>query len=169
MKKILFALFIFAGITTYAQSDSNSNPLKKGSWIIEANTGSWSTGSTAFSLTSADGYTIYSVGTEGGYFVADNLAIKVGLGYSGGDIVGTFSYKAGLKYYVIDKIPLGLDYTGISSDGYGTSSWLGIQAGYALFVANNVSIEPTLRYNATFDKNQSDSAFQALIGFVFHF
>ncbi len=167
MKKIVFAMFIFVGITTYAQNDSNS--LSQGSWIIEANTGSWTTGSTAFSLVSTNGFTLYSVGAEGGYFVADNLALKVGLGYSGGDDMdGTFNYKVGAKYYIIDEIPLGVDYTGASSDGNG-ASWVGLQGGYAWFVANNVSIEPTIRYNMTLDEDKADSAFQGLIGFAFHF
>nr|WP_297789129.1 hypothetical protein [uncultured Allomuricauda sp.] len=160
-------MFIFVGITTYAQNDSNS--LSQGSWIIEANTGSWTTGSTAFSLVSTNGFTLYSVGAEGGYFVADNLALKVGLGYSGGDDMdGTFNYKVGAKYYIIDEIPLGVDYTGASSDGNG-ASWVGLQGGYAWFVANNVSIEPTIRYNMTLDEDKADSAFQGLIGFAFHF
>ncbi|AEM70758.1 hypothetical protein Murru_1718 [Allomuricauda ruestringensis DSM 13258] len=167
MKKIVFAMFLLVGITTYAQNDSNS--LSQGSWIIEANTGSWTTGSTAFSLVSTNGFTLYSVGAEGGYFVADNLALKVGLGYSGGDDMdGTFNYKVGVKYYIINQIPLGLDYTGASSNGNG-ASWVGVQGGYAWFVANNVSIEPTIRYNMTLDEDKADSAFQGLIGFAFHF
>lgn len=169
MKKIFFALFIVVGLTTHAQNATNSDSLNKGSWIIEANTGSWTTGSTAFSLTSTNGYTMYSVGTEGGYFVSDNLAIKAGFGYSGGDDMdGTTSYKVGAKYYIIGQIPIGLDYTGASFGGY-SASWFGAQAGYAWFVANNVSIEPTVRYNITLDENKADSAFQGLIGFVFHF
>lgn len=160
-------MFLLVGITTYAQNDSNS--LSQGSWIIEANTGSWTTGSTAFSLVSTNGFTLYSVGAEGGYFVADNLALKVGLGYSGGDDMdGTFNYKVGVKYYIINQIPLGLDYTGASSNGNG-ASWVGVQGGYAWFVANNVSIEPTIRYNMTLDEDKADSAFQGLIGFAFHF
>lgn len=160
-------MFLLVGITTYAQNDSNS--LSQGSWIIEANTGSWTTGSTAFSLVSTNGYTLYSIGTEGGYFVSDNLALKLGLGYSGGDDMdGTFNYKVGVKYYIIDEIPLGVDYTGASSNGNG-ASWVGVQGGYAWFVANNVSIEPTIRYNMTLDEDKADSAFQGLIGFAFHF
>lgn len=171
MKKLFLAAVIAAfGFTANAQgSDDGGNALSEGSWVIEANTGSWTTGSTAFSLTSVDGYTAYSVGAEAGYFVMDNLAVKVGLGYSGADEVdGTFVYKAGAKYYINGQIPVGLDFTGASSDG-NNANWVGAQAGYAWFVADNVSIEPTLRYNMTLDEEKAESAFQGLIGFAFHF
>ncbi|MFN3137867.1 MAG: hypothetical protein ACE37L_09285 [Allomuricauda sp.] len=169
MKKIVFVLFAVVGLSAFAQDDNGSSALSKGSWIIEANTGSWTTGNTSFSLVSSDGFTAYSVGMEGGYFVSDNLAIKAGLGYSGGDgLLDSFNYKVGAKYYIIGQIPVGIDFTGTSIDGDG-ASWVGVQGGYAWFVANNVSIEPTLRYNATLDDLKAESAFQGLIGFVFHF
>lgn len=169
MKKLFlaaFAVLAFAGVNA---QDSDSSALSEGSFVVEINTGSWTTGSTAFSLTSADGYTAYSVGAEGGYFVSDNLAIKVGLGYSGADEVdGTFAYKVGAKYYVGGEFPVGLDFTGASVDG-NNANWVGLQGGYAWFVADNVSIEPTLRYNVTLDEEKAQSAFQGLIGFAFHF
>jgi len=169
MKKLFLAAFaVFAFASVNAQ-DSDSSALSEGSFVVEINTGSWTTGSTAFSLTSVDGYTAYSVGAEGGYFVSDNLAIKVGLGYSGADEVdGTFAYKVGAKYYVGGEFPVGLDFTGASVDG-NNANWVGLQGGYAWFVADNVSIEPTLRYNMTLDEEKAQSAFQGLIGFAFHF
>ncbi len=169
MKKfLLIAVFAAFGFTVNAQDDSSS-ALSEGSWVIEANTGSWATGSTAFSLTSIDGNTLYSLGAEAGYFIKENLAIKVGLGYSDSDATdGTFAYKVGAKYYVGGEFPIGLDYTGISVDG-NSASWVGVQGGYAWFVAPNVSIEPTVRYNVTLDDMKAESAFQGLIGFAFHF
>lgn len=169
MKKVVFVLFAVIGLSAFAQDANSSSALSKGSWIIEANTGTLTTGSTAFSLASTDGFTVYSVGMEGGYFLSDNLALKAGLGYVGGDDMdGQFNYKIGAKYYIIGQIPVGIDFTGTSIDGDG-ANWLGVQGGYAWFVANNVSIEPTLRYNVTLDEMKAQSAFQGLIGFVFHF
>ncbi|MEX0313018.1 MAG: hypothetical protein AB3N18_02495 [Allomuricauda sp.] len=168
MKKILFALVAVISLTASAQNDNNSNALSQGSWVLEINTGSWTTGSTAFSLASIDGFTFYSLGAEGGYFIADDLAIKAGLGYGGGDDQdGTFNYKLGVKYYVAGEFPIGADFTGSSVSGESTN-WIGLQGGYAWFVASNVSIEPTLRYNVAIDKQAEDS-FQGLIGFAFHF
>ena len=172
MKKLLLmaAIAVF-GFTAAAQDsdESKGSALSQGSWVIEANTGSWATGNTSFSLISADGSTLWSVGADAGYFISDNFAIKAGLGYSDADeIDGTFVYKVGAKYYVGGEFPLGVDFTGISSDGE-SANWVGAQAGYAWFVADNISIEPTLRYNLTLDEDKAESAFQTLIGFAFHF
>lgn len=172
MKKLVLciaiALFAF-NVTAQDNDDSNGNVLQKGSWVIEANTGSWTTGSTAFSLMSSDGFTMWSVGADAGYFVADNLAIRAGLGYTDfdeGD--GIFVYKIGGKYYIDGQFPVGADFTGTSSSG-DNANWVGLQIGYAWFVADNISIEPTLRYNLTLDDMKAESAFQGLIGFALHF
>lgn len=170
MKKLfLLAVIAVLGFTNVNAQDEGGNALSEGSWVIEANTGSWATGSTAFSLISIDGNTAYSLGGEAGYFIDQNLAIKAGFGYADADSIdGTFTYKVGAKYYIDGALPIGVDYTGASSNG-NSVSWVGLQGGYAWFVADNVSIEPTVRYNLTLDDEKAESAFQALIGFAFHF
>lgn len=173
MKKILlFTVLLVFGYTANAQDEDNDSggALSKGSWVVEANTGSWATGNTAFSLLSVDGETAWSAGADAGYFVAEDLALKVGLGYTdlGDEVDGTFVYKFGAKYYIASQFPVGLDFTGASSDG-DNANWVGLQGGYAWFVADNISIEPTLRYNMTLDEDKAESAFQALIGFAIHF
>ena len=175
MKKLLLsALAVCAFTFSNAQEDekSTSSALTQGSIVIEANTGSWTTGNTAFSLSSVDGNTAYNVGVEGGYFVMDNLAIKAGLGYgdasSEDDVDGTFTYKLGAKYYLAGQFPVGVDYTGASQDGE-SISYVGLQGGYAWFVADNISVEPTVRYNMTLDDEKAESGFQGLIGFALHF
>ena len=107
MKKLLLfvVLMIFVSFNINAQ-DENS-PTDEGSWLIEANTGFNSAGemglfqhtaNTGFGLTSIDGTTIWSLGSEIGYFVMDDLAIKVGLGYTDFDGESVFSYKIGAKF-----------------------------------------------------------------------
>ena len=172
MKKIIlmtvaFLGFGFANAQDKKESD-NGGQTSKGKWLIEANTGSWATGNTSFSLLSVDGNTAWSIGLEGGYFIMDDLALKVGLGYSDDSVDNAFNYKLGAKFYIASQFPVGIDFTGTSSDGY-DASWVGLQAGYAWFVSDTVSIEPALRYNVTLDENKADSAFQALIGFALHF
>lgn len=170
MKKLLLlAAFAVLGFTVNAQETGNS--LSQGSWVIEANTGSWATGSTAFSLTSEDGNTMWSVGAETGYFIMENLALKVGLGYSDfGNDFSAFTYKVGAKYYIAGQFPVGVDYTGASYKDFDENpSYVGLQGGYAWFVADNVSIEPTFRYNLSMNSDFYDDAFQGLIGFAFHF
>jgi hypothetical protein len=171
MKKLILLVAIaLIGFNANAQDESTSNAKSEGNWLLEVNTGSWATGSTAFSLISVDGNTMWSAGAEAGYFVKENLAIKAGLGYSdfGEGSDGAFAYKVGAKYYVGGNIPVGVDFTGVSEGDY-NASWVGLQAGYAIHVADNVAIEPTLRYNVTLDDMKADSSFQALIGFTLFF
>lgn len=171
MKKLFFALFMSFGLIA-VNAQETKTALKKGSFAIEANTGTYMVGNTGFSLESRDGATNWSIGLEGDYFVTDGLAIKAGLGYT--DLDGdfsAFSYKIGLKYYIINQIPVGLDFTGASYKNFDENPfYLGIQGGYAWFPASNVSIEPTLRYNISLNEDFDDKGvFQGLIGFVFHF
>jgi len=79
------AIAVFGFTKVNAQDNGGSTALSEGSMLVEINTGSFTTGSTAISFASSDGSSIYSVGAEGGYFVSDNLAVKVGLGYQGSD------------------------------------------------------------------------------------
>lgn len=178
MKKLVLAVFaVFALSFANAQ---DGTPTSKGKWLIEANTGNAMLGSTSFMFASSDGTSQYNLGLDGGYFVADNIAIKGGLGFGGispdgGDNVSAFSYRLGVKYYAADVIPITVDLTGASGDGAEnglgeTPFWLGIGAGYAWFVSDNVSIEPGLRYNLSLNEDFTDEGvFQFNIGFALHF
>ena len=107
MKKLLLtATAVFALTTVNAQTE-------KGSLLIETNIANQMVGTTSFSFNSVDGESVYGIGVDGGYFVIDDLAIKVGLGYSGNSLTdtNTFSYRIGGKYYLMGNIPLTLDYT----------------------------------------------------------
>ncbi len=172
---MLTALAVVAFTFANAQ-DGGADQIAKGKWLIEANTGfgGVGNGNTAFGLTSRDGETFWGIGLEGGYFVMDNLAVKAGLGYADSSLEGdtsTFIYKIGAKYYIIDKIPVELSYVGESEeDADENRSYVGIQAGYAWFIGNNVSIEPGLRYNLTMnDDADAEDNLQFNIGFALHF
>lgn len=144
---------------------------KKGKWLVEANTnfGATQVGNTGFQLSSVDGDTQWNLGAEGGYFVADDLAIKLGLGY--GDFGNNvFSYKVGAKYYLLSKFPLEASFTGASYENRDENpSYFGLQGGYAWFVGPNVSIEPGIRYNISLNNDFYDDVFQFNIGFALHF
>ncbi|TCP25768.1 hypothetical protein EV195_103128 [Tenacibaculum skagerrakense] len=166
MKKFLLTIAMVAfGFAANAQDDSGQT--SKGKFVIEANTGSLSTGSTAFSFSSTDGVTSFSLGLDGGYFFMDDLAVKAGLGYV--DLNGTslFNYKIGAEYYIDGQFPVGVDFTGSSSDG-ASVNWIGLQAGYAYFLAENVSVKPTVRYNVAIEDGVPGT-FQGLIGFALYF
>lgn len=177
MKKLLFAAVAVLGFTfANAQEKSSGSALSKGSWLVEANTnfGAAHAGNTGFSLTSVDGETSWGVGAEAGYFVMDNLAVKAGLGYNdtGAEGVdGTFSYKIGAKYYALGKIPVQLDFNGASGNDV-SPMYLGLQGGYAWFVASNISVEPGLRYDFGMNEDAGDgdyNPFSVRIGFALHF
>jgi hypothetical protein len=167
MKKLfLTAIAVVALTTVNAQTE-------QGSFLIETNIANQMVGTTSFSLNSIDGEFIYGIGLDGGYFIIDDLAIKVGLGFAGDSVSDSsvFSYRIGGKYYLLGKIPLTVDYTGASfKDAIENPSWIGLGAGYAIFLGSNVSIEPGLRYNLTANKDFTDeNIFQFNIGFALHF
>lgn len=156
----------------------------KGNVVIDANTtigsygGFFGGSGTSFFLSSSDGTTIWNIGAEIGFFVADNLAIKLGLGYGSIKFEGSdgssnlFSYKLGLKYYIVSKVPFQVDYSGQSGEdffGDEKPSYLGLQAGYAFFIGDMVSIEPALRYNLSLNSDSSENIFQVQVGFSIFF
>jgi hypothetical protein len=177
MKKLfLTGIAILGSALVQAQEQT-----AKGKFLIEANTGFGNgVGSTAFYLNSQDGGTSYNIGVEGGYFVIDNLALKAGLGYGGfspkeGDASSNIGYKIGAKYYVINTVPLELSYNGISrgskSGNEKDPSYIGFQGGYAVFLGENVSLEPGLRYNYSLlsKDDGGESNLQFNIGFALYF
>lgn len=183
MKKIILSILAVAafGTANAQEGDSSSSALSEGSWLIETNTafgaantafGAAHAANTGFSLTSYDGNTSWSLGGEVGYFVMENLAIKAGLGYNDlGNDMSSFSYKVGAKYYIMGQFPVQVDYSGASiKDADENPSFIGLQGGYAWFVADNISIEPGIRYNLTMnDKAVPEDVLQFNIGFTLHF
>lgn len=171
MKKLLFvaALAVF-GFSVNAQDGGQTD---KGSWLIEANTGNAMLGTTGFYFASSDGESTYNLGLDGGYFVMDNLAVKAGIGFGGdsADDSNILSYRLGAKYYVNNSIPVTVDLTGASiKDLDENPLWLGLGAGYAWFVSDNISIEPGLRYNLSLNEDFTDEGvLQFNIGFALHF
>lgn len=173
MKKIILtaaAIFAF-GFANAQEVKSVGGQTSKGKLLIEANTGNAMLGNTGFYLSNSDGQTDYNIGFDGGYFVADNFAVKSGLGYGDVSDVTFLSYRLGAKYYVKSMMPITLDLTGASiKDASENPLWLGIGAGYAIFLGENVSIEPGLRYNLSLNDQYDDKGvLQFNVGFALHF
>lgn len=181
MKKLLLSAIALAAFTftATAQDDAaNGGQTSEGKWLIEANTGfgAGHPAGTAIYFESEDGNTSFNLGLEGGYFIMDDLAIKAGLGFGsfkadGADeSISNFSYKIGAKYYVSGMIPVQIDFNGSSlKDAEENPSYVGLQGGYAIFLGNNVSIEPGLRYDMSLNDDFFESVFQVNIGFALHF
>ncbi|HJS00327.1 MAG TPA: hypothetical protein VJ780_05265 [Flavobacterium sp.] len=180
MKKIILTVAaLFAIGFANAQNMKNSSgggQTSEGKWLIEANTGFGGgtlahSANTSFGLVSIDGDTSWSIGAEAGYFIMNDLALKGGLGYSDNDGFSAFTYKVGAKYYIQHMIPVQLDFTGASLEDFDENPlWMGIQGGYAIFLGENVSIEPGLRYNVSLNDDFYDGGiFEVRVGFALHF
>jgi hypothetical protein len=172
----MIVLVLTTGVVN-AQEQDNKSQTSVGKWLIEANTnfGVAAGSNTGFSYSNTNGDSEYNFGAEVGYFIIDDLALKAGLGYGGinTDVFDTnvFSYKIGAKYYIISKIPIQVDYSGATiKDIDADPSYLGLQAGYAIFLGDNVSVEPGIRYNISLNNNFTEQdTFQFNIGFALHF
>lgn len=138
MKKITLAL-VALFVTNFAIGQAKEGQLSKKKWLIEANTGFGdNVGNTSFYFSSKDGKTSYNVGLEGGYFIKDNLALKLGLGFgkkSDSNSNDPIAYKIGVKYYLKKMIPIELSYNGIGiGDTDANPKSIGLQAGYAILL-----------------------------------
>ncbi len=173
MKRIIFVSLLLA---SFLSASAQDGPTDQGKAVIDINTtlgslGGLSGGGTGFLLTQTDEFTVWNIGGEFGYFLIDNLAGKVGLGYGDIDGSGFFSWKVGAKYYAVTNVPIQVDVTGQSGDdvfGGDDPVYLGLQGGYAFFMGDMVSIEPTLRYAISLN-DTFENVFQAQVGFSFFF
>lgn len=148
MKKFLMLFSIMLIGLLSAQTQQGSKFLEVGTSFTPT-----TVSSTGINFTTSDKLNTFNVGAEAGYFVANNLALKAGLGfgdvsYDGTSLGSAFSYKVGAKYYAGGVFPVGVDYNGADVKGSNDNpSYVGLSAGYAWFLGDRVSFEPTLRYD----------------------
>ncbi len=177
MKKIILSLVVLFSFVAFSHAQT-----EQGMKVVEINTAFGDNitgapiGSTGIMFASSDGTSVYNIGAEGGYFLADNIAIKLGLGlggvsYDGGDSDSAFGYKIGTKYYIAGVAPFELSLNGSSiKDNDINPLWVGLQGGYAIFLADNVALEPGLRYNISLNNDYTDKGvFQGNMGFSMFF
>ncbi|MEM0941178.1 MAG: hypothetical protein AAGI25_15530 [Bacteroidota bacterium] len=183
MKKqcYLVALSLFFSFLTDAQTEQGNFLLEVGFTPISGSSFDGQLApSTGLQLWTSDGNTVFNVGAESGYFIADDFAIKLGLGFlnispDGGDSESSFSYKVGAKYYINSVVPVQLDITGSTLEDddlfeVADPFWLGIQAGYAVFFSEQAALEPSLRYNISLNDDFSDDGiFEIRFGFSIFF
>lgn len=149
MKKLLLTFSLVFGLAfASAQTEKGNTFLEVGTSFTPS-----TVSSTGINFTTSDKLNTFNVGAEGGYFVADGLAFKAGLGYGdvnydGENLGSAFSYKVGVKYYAGGLFPLSVDFNGADIRGaYQNPNYVGLSAGYAWFVGNQVSFEPQARYD----------------------
>lgn len=183
MKKLIFSCITLILFSSFIQANEIPKALKKGKWMIETNLSPYSSiGTTGFLFNKTENTQVWAIGGETGYFISDRLALKAGIGYSKNTLDvniedndfsidnKSFSYKIGAKYYIINAIPVQIDFGGIKANQNKQNFVLGGQIGYALFINHNIIIEPQIRYSISPDNNvQNDKTLSARIGFSLHF
>ena len=159
MKKVLIALCAVAlGTTAMAQTD-------QGGWMFGAGSNLGFT-STKEDNDQEDAVSNFDLDVRAGYFVIDNLAIGLDLGFSSTSVGDQSSsgFEAGpyVRYFLPMKIFAEVGYQfgsqkttvdlgppiGEVDVEYGTGA-LNIGVGYAAFLNDNVSIEPIVQYVMT--------------------
>jgi hypothetical protein len=99
----------------------------------------------------SNGFKSWNVGFDFAYFDKNKLAIVTGIGYGKTNDLNVFSIKLGAKYYLLNRIPLQFDFlTSFYENLDDEPLYLGLQTGYAIFIKDFFSIEPTIRYNIPF-------------------
>lgn len=173
MKKIVTVVSaLVLGTTAMAQTDA-------GGWMFGAGSNLGFTSGKADN-DQEDSESNLSVDVRAGYFVIDHLAVGLDIGYgstSAGDISSsTMGVGPYLRYFLMENKlfgELGYQFQSASFDGenLGSGSAIGIGAGYAAWLNDNVTIEPMLSYSMTSfkpegaDESVSGSSFGVMINF----
>jgi len=179
MKKIYLSLALALGFGA-TQAQETHPAIQKGKIMVETNFTPFGTGNSGFSFSKTDAAKVWQVGASAGYFVMDKLAFKAGIGYTkteldldfGGGTSASidsdaFAYQFGAKYYIINCIPVQVDFNG-TKQGNITANSIGGQLGYAWFIKDNMALEPAVKYNLGVNDN-SGNVFSAGLGFSIHF
>lgn len=172
MKKLLTVVSaLVLGTTAMAQTD-------QGGWMFGAGSNLGFTSGKENS-DQEDAVSNIFLDVRAGYFVIDNLAIGLDLGYSSVSSGGVSGNELGvgpyLRYYLMENKlfgELGYRIGSASFDGesQGSTGALGIGVGYAAWLNDNVTIEPMLKYSMLSTKPEegdsySGSAFGVMINF----
>ena len=144
MKKLMKITLILAGFFCLSGMIS-AQTVGKGAWMVGG-----AAGFTSSKFKDADNSTTtVIIAPNLGYFIADDLALGLGVGFVStsfnGNSNSSFNLGPFARYYVTEPIfvqvgaDLGLD------EGAGTT--IGASVGYSWFLNNGVAVEPALFFN----------------------
>ena len=166
MKKVLLtaALVAVFGFAANAQTD-------QGGWVVGGST------NIDFSSTSNDGdsQSTFGIDIKGGYFLMDNLAAGLNIGYVNvSDVASSSAFGPFARYYFNGTFyaGAGIDFASVKPDGGDSVSgtWINLEAGYPVFLTDNVAFEPNLSYAiGGGDLNEDLSRFGVNFGFFLYF
>ena len=155
MKRIVFLALVFLSIQASAQLDKNTM-MAGGSVVFNKYTPKG--GGTSF--------TSFMGNPNFGYFVADNFVVGAGIGFnaygSGNNIVYFSPY---LRYFV-KKFYLQTKFDYGRSNSQNNSN-LSFDLGYALFLNDNVALEPAFYFSQNLNGQGSNLGFK--MGFQIYF
>jgi hypothetical protein len=155
MKRIVFLALLFLSIQASAQIDKNTM-MAGGSVMFNKYTPKGGGAS----------FTAFMVNPNFGYFVADNFVVGAGVGFnaygSGNNIVYFSPY---LRYFV-KKFYLQTKFDYGRSNSQNNSN-LSFDLGYALFLNDNVALEPAFYFSQNLNGQGSNLGFK--MGFQIYF
>jgi hypothetical protein len=133
MKKLLIILFVIfiAG--------SASAQINKGTVLVGASS------NLNFSSVKFDGqdrFGIFELSVKGGYFVIENLAVGLDLGYQKIDDFSSTNFGIFGRYYYRGKFFGGTGLSFFKFEDQDSQSSIPFEIGYAAFINKNIAIEP---------------------------
>lgn len=146
MKKLI----LLTGLLLSGLSSAQDNYFR-GRTATEAK--SWSVGlnSSDLSFSNKDKVDHINADLNAGYFIWDRVQAKIGveadITIRPEDTSAIINYSAGVKYYAGNVFPLYLGWYG--ANGYNLKAidhYLEVRAGYAYFLSEKISIEPSVGY-----------------------
>jgi opacity protein-like surface antigen len=159
MKKIcsLLLMFVLTASAAFAQ-------FEKGTKYVGAS----ATG-LGFTYSSNEKFR-FGLEATAGYFVADCLMLRANIGYEHKQHVDDFNVGAGVRYY-FDQCGVFIG-AGAEFDHFTKSNndvMIPLTVGYAFFVNQHITIEPSLSYKMSTHDFGGNSSFGLNIGFGFYF
>ena len=145
MKNLLTIVLASFGILFVSQTAS-AQTVGKGAWMVG--------GSAGFNIQSIedvdDSQTTIYLDPTLGYFIADDLAIGLHLGFSstsfGGESTSNFGLGPFVRYYVVDPIFIQA-FVDLDLSDDGGDPVFGASVGYSWFLNDGLAIEPALYFN----------------------
>lgn len=145
MNKIVLSFAVCALMTTGAFAQ-----ISKGTIMAGASS------NINYTSTSYDGFddneNTFNLDLKGGYFVIDNLAFGLNIGYnkySFGDAIDVSTTMFGIfgRYYYNGAIFAGVGYNSTKVEDSDAVNFLPIEVGYAAFITDDIAVEPSLSYH----------------------
>lgn len=159
MKKVLLLLMTFAclSLTAHAQ-------FEQGKKYVGA-----SMSGLGLSYSSAEKFRM-GLDLNAGYFIADCLMLRAGVGYDHTRQIDDVSIGAGVRYYFDQcgvHIGAGAEYAHFTPSN--NDVLIPLEAGYTFFLNRHITLEPTLYYKMSLHDFGDNSSFGLKIGLGFFF